>query len=260
MKKILAVGNQKGGVGKTTSTLNVGAGLAAKGYKVLLVDFDPQGNLSSYLGFEPDGKLTVGDLMHREVSGQPYDVKDCIRTNAEGLHYIPSALSLSSADYFLVNAMSREMVLRRILTQDELDEYDYILIDCLPSLGILLINALACADGVIIPVQAQKFALDGLKDFIAVFTQIKTNLNPGLCIEGILVTMADDTNMSKAVTHFLKETYQHLVFDTSIRKSVEATNSTYDRKSLIQTKRSRLGDQYRKLTDELIMKRGGDPA
>ncbi len=255
-RKILVFANQKGGCGKTTTTVNVGAGLAAEGYRVLLIDLDPQGNLSSYIGFEKDDKPTIGDLMHCAVNNQPFSIPECIRTSPEGMDYIPSAINLASADYFLTSAMSREMVLDRILKREDLPEYDYILIDTLPSLGILLINALACADSVIVPVQAQKFALDGLQDFMNVFSQIKANLNERLRLEGIVLTMAENTNMSGAVRDSLRANYKDYFFQTEIRRSVEATMSTYYKKSLIQTKRSRLGDQYRDLVSEILHKNG----
>lgn len=256
MSKIIAVGNQKGGVGKTTTTLNVAAGLHAKGYRVLLIDLDPQSNLSNYLGFEKDDKPTIGDLMLRVVQNEELNALECIRKNNEGLEYIPSAISLSSADFFLVSAISRERVLLRVLKDSAFEIYDYILIDCLPSLGILLINALVCADSVLIPVQAQKFALDGLTDFLNVFIQIRNNLNEKLRVEGILLTMSDNTNMSKAVKKALEENYGEYLFQTEIRKSVEAVNSTYLQKSLIGMKNSRLGRQYGLLTTEIISKDG----
>lgn len=252
MPKIISIANQKGGVGKTTTALNIAAGLQKKGKKVLLVDLDPQSNLSQYLGFEPDGKPTVSDLMSAAASGQNMSLTESIRTGDEGIDFIPSHISLSSADFFLITVMNREQVLRKILRQPELSGYDFILIDCLPSLGILLINALAASDGLVIPVQAQKFALDGLDLLLNVVQMVRQNINPDLSIDGILVTMADNTNMSRAVEEAVKERFQEKVFGTKISRSVEAANSTYAMQSLVSMKRSRLGKEYAEVAAELL--------
>lgn len=250
--KVIAIANQKGGVGKTTTALNIAAGLVKVEKKVLLVDLDPQGNLSQYLGFEPDGNPTVSELMSCAVSGNPLKASDCIRTSKENIDYIPSHITLSSADFFLITAMNREQVLKKVLSDEALSAYDYIIIDCLPSLGILLVNALAASDSVLIPVQAQKFALDGLDLLLDIYSMVKANINSLLEIEGVLITMADNTNMSKAVCAELAERFADKVFSTRISRSVEATNSTYEQKSLVATKSSRLGREYIAVTQELI--------
>jgi chromosome partitioning protein len=252
MTKIISIANQKGGVGKTTTAFNIAAGLKKSGKKVLLVDLDPQGNLSQYLGFKTDGKETIGELMNDAVKGETPNVNQCIRTSAEGIDYIPSSISLSSADFFLITAMSRESVLKKVLSSITMRQYDYIIIDCLPSLGILLINALAASDSVIIPVQAQKFALDGLVLLLNIIKMVKSNINPQLDIKGILITMTDNTNMAKAVEESLKNDYGNLVFKSKISRSVEATNSTYEQKSLISSKHSKLGQEYMNAAHELI--------
>lgn len=141
MSKIISIANQKGGVGKTTTTVNMAAGLAHYGCSVLCIDFDPQANMSDYLGYEDDGLATISELMQAATQQQTLDVAPLIRHNDEGIDYIPSNIILSSADVFLATAMCREQVLRRVLQVPELQAYDYILIDCLPSLGILLIVA-----------------------------------------------------------------------------------------------------------------------
>lgn len=251
--KIISIANQKGGVGKTTTTLNLAKALKEKGKRVLLVDLDPQSNLSEYLGYEHNSSnTTISTLMSNAVNGNVKDVACAINCNKEGLDYIASDIQLSSAEIFLINAMSRETVLKRILNQKELQCYDYIVIDCLPSLGILMVNALAASDYVIVPVQAQKFALDGITLFQNVFNMVKTNLNPSLELMGVLVTMFDKTNMAKAVREELEETFGNKLFDTVISKSVEATNSTYLQKSLVSQKSSKLGKQYVELSNEFI--------
>ena len=250
--KIIAIANQKGGVGKTTTAVNMAAGLVQKGYAVLCIDFDPQGNLSNYLGWEPDGKPTVSDLMTAAAQNNMDTVPESIRTSGEGVDYIPSDIALASADLFLSSVMCREQVLKRILSQPGLRHYDYIVVDCLPSLGILLTNALTAADSLIIPVQAQKFALDGLGQLESVYTMVKENLNPNLEIAGVLLTMVDNTNMSRAVEDALAASYGDKLFTSRIHKSVEASNSTYEQRSLVSKTSSRLGCEYRDMVDEYI--------
>lgn len=263
MTKVYSIANQKGGVGKTTTALNLAAGLVKKENKVLLIDLDPQGNLSQYLGFEEDGKQTIGELMNSVVKGEEPNVKEAIRTSSEHIDYIPSNISLSSADFFLITAMSREQVLKKVvasitMTQTDEKAYDYILIDCLPSLGILLVNALAASDSLIIPVQAQKFALDGLDLLLNIVKMVKTNINPELSIEGILITMSDKTNMAQAVEKNLSNRFGEKIFKSTISRSVEATNSTYAEKSLVSMKRSKLGGEYMSVVEELIERSNKD--
>ncbi len=256
--KIISIANQKGGVGKTTTALNLAAALKQKGKNVLLVDLDPQSNLSEYLGYQHNlTKATISILMSNMVNGCHMNAAHSIYHNSEGLDYIASDIQLSSAEIFLINAMSRETVLKRILEQKELNEYDYIIIDCLPSLGILMVNALATSDYVIVPVQAQKFALDGISLFLNAFSMIKNNLNPQLELMGVLITMYDNTNMAKAVMQSLKNKFPDKIFNTVISKSVEATNSTYMQKSLVSQNKSKLGKQYIALAEECL-KRGAE--
>ena len=251
--KIISIANQKGGVGKTTTALNLAAALKQKGKKVLLVDLDPQSNLSEYLGYQyEEGKATVSSLMSQVANGFTVKTVDSVYQNQEGIDYLASDIRLSSADIFLINTMSRETVLKRILYQKEFNDYDYIIIDCLPSLGILMVNALTASDYVIVPVQAQKFALDGISIFLNAFRMVKANLNPRLDIIGVLVTMYDNTNMAKAVHESLKDRFREKMFNTFISKSVEATNSTYEHKSLVSRKSSKLGAQYLQLAEEVL--------
>lgn len=252
--KIIAVANQKGGVGKTTTALNIAAGLVKVDKKVLVIDLDPQGNLTDYLGHEPDERPTISELLQLAAGNQLVEdsVAMSIRTNAEGIDYIPSNILLSSADLFLSQVMCREQVLRKLLRDKVFAPYDYIIIDCLPSLGILLTNALAASTSVLIPVQTQKFALDGLRQLDQIYQMVRDNINPTLEIEGILLTMTDNTNMSKAVESILLERYADKVFRSKIHKSVEATNSTYEQKSLIATKNSRLGTEYQAVVREML--------
>lgn len=252
MRKIISIANQKGGVGKTTTTLNLAAGLVQKGKKTLVIDYDPQKNLSDYLGFEPDEGITIAELMLAVAQGTAIDAKAAIRTNKEGIDFIPSNILLSSADMFLAQAMFREQIMKNVFSDPAFENYDYILIDCLPSLGVLLTNALMASDSVIIPVQAQKFALDGIDALLSAFELVKKCGNRNIEIEGFVLTMADGTNMSKAVEETLFERFPDAAFNTKISRSVEATNSTYVQTSLISSRNSKLGKQYEALVDELL--------
>lgn len=255
MCKIISIANQKGGVGKTTTTLNLGTALALNGHKVLLIDLDPQANLSSYLGFDGDGKPTISHMMlsiANNVKVSNEDFKSCVRVSEQNkISFIPSDINLANAESYLMNALSRETVLKRILTTENTAEFDYILIDCLPSLGILLINALTTSNNVIIPVQTQKFAFEGLASLTNICDQVRDTINKDLKYCGVLATMFDNTNMSKTTSESLQNEYKTLMFDTVIHKSVEAANSTERNKSLCLNK-TKLGEEYKKLAEEVM--------
>ena len=252
--KIICVANQKGGVGKTTTVMNMAAGLVKKGKSVLCIDFDPQGNLSDYLGHEPDGYADISDIMLSAARYEQYSFDGVIRQNAEGIYYIPSSIALASADMFLAQTMCREQVLKGILQDSIFTQYEYIFIDCQPSLGILLTNALAVSNEVIIPVQAQKFSLDGVNYLMQAIRMVQSALNPQLKIGGILLTMYDGTNMAKAVRQALQENYGDLLFDAQICRRVEATESTYAQQSLISQAHSKLGKEYLQAVNELLQR------
>lgn len=258
--KVFAIANQKGGVGKTTTTINLAAALALRGKRVLCINFDPQSNLSSCLRFEQDGRSTISELVLHEaapmLAGNVSDtLTDCIRHGDEGIDYIPSSILLASADVFMAGTMMRETVLRRLLATLTPDAYDYVLVDCLPSLGILLTNALTAADGLLVPVQAQKLSADGLSQLMMVVQQCQQTTNPNLQVCGVLVTMADRTAMAAAVKDAVRELYGPLVFNVSISRSVTAANSTNQQHSLVKDAgrvAGKLGREYIALADEFL--------
>lgn len=253
--EIIAIANQKGGVGKTTTVVNIAAGLAEKGKKVLCIDLDPQGNLSDYLGYGFDGAKTIVDVLKGQAM-----LSECIITaKNEPIDFVPADITLATADMFLAQTMCREQILLKAFATDvKIKEYDYVLIDCLPSLGILVTNALAASNGVIVPVQVQKFALNGIVQFEDIFNLVKENINPDLKLLGILETMTDNTQMAAAVDTALKQRYGELVYDTSISKRIEAANSTAEQKSLVSKKNSVVGAQYRQLVNEILYKGGAE--
>lgn len=257
--KIIAIANQKGGVGKTTTAVNLGTALELAGSKVLLIDLDPQANMSSYLGFEGDEKATMSDLVMTTANNFTMGAQkrtmptmdECIRFDETNkVHFIPADIGLAYADSCMMQAATRESILKFILSDKAVQEYDYVIIDCLPSLGILLINALTAADGVIIPVQTQKFALDGLDMLSEIYSQVKNTINNRIDIIGVLATMADNTNISKTVIDKLTERYGKKMFKTCIHKSVEAANSSERMKSLCLNK-TKLGEEYKALAEEV---------
>ena len=178
--KVIAIAHQNGGVGKTTTTFNLGVALKNQGKRVLVVDADPQGDLTTYMGYnESELKTTLAQLMESVIYDSQLDTKQAILNNAEGIDLIPSDLDLSATEAMLVNAMSREVTLRTILNNVKKD-YDYVLIDCMPSLGMLTINALSCSDKVVIPVQDHFLAAKGMGHLLKTVSRVKRTINPNL--------------------------------------------------------------------------------
>ncbi|HEY1408380.1 MAG TPA: ParA family protein [Promineifilum sp.] len=229
MTRVIAVAMQKGGVGKTTTAVNLAAALAEMGQRVLVVDFDPQGNLTQHAGFDPDRiSPTVYDALKAEVDGGTGNLRPAIHATKEGYDLIPSQPELSLIEVALINSLSRERVLAGLL-HDIAPEYDYVLIDCNPSLGLLVINALTAADTVLIPIQTEYLAARGALMILSTVETIRRKrLNPDLQIEGILLTMADGrASLTRDVQAAVEQQYGNgiRIFKTVVRRSVRFAES-----------------------------------
>ena len=255
--QIIAIANQKGGVGKTTTCANLGIGLAQAGKKVLLIDGDPQGSLTISLGNPQPDKLpfTLSDAMGKILMDQPIRPGEGILHHAEGVDLMPADIQLSGMEVSLVNAMSRETILRQYL--DTLKgQYSHILIDCQPSLGMLTVNALAAANRIIIPVQAEYLPAKGLEQLLSTVSKVKRQINPKLQIDGILLTMVDNrTNFAKEIAALLRDIYgsKIKVFGTEIPHSVRAKEISAEGKSIFaHDPGGKVAEGYRNLTKEVL--------
>ena len=259
---VLAVVNQKGSprkffARKTTTCENLGVGLAQEGKKVLLVDVDPQGSLTISLGYpRPDDlESTLSELMAKVMQETPLSPGEGLLHHEEGVDLIPANISLSGIEVSLVNAMSRETILKQLMEPLK-RQYDFILLDCMPSLGMLTVNALAAADNVLIPVQAQYLSAKGLEQLLQTVNKVRRQINPKLRIEGILLTMVDGrTNYAKEISNLIRETYgsKIKVFGTDIPHSVRAAEISAEGKSIFRhDPKGKVASAYRTLAKEVI--------
>lgn len=258
MKTIIAIANQKGGVAKTTTAINVGAGLVLAGKKVLLIDTDSQCHLSRWLGYDPDGNPTVSELIWQTVSGNKQSIDNFIRHNdKENIDYIPSNFMLAGIISILGTDSDSTSVFVRLFSDSYFDKYDYIIIDCPPTLDLLVSNALKACDKVLIPVQSDYWAYEGVDQLLATLQRVKNNGDIRQYILGILVTMFNKrTNSAKEIMSALTDSYKDFVFTNQIAYRDEVKVSSITHKSLVSQPKSVTGQQYMAVVEEIIEREG----
>ena len=254
---VIAVVNQKGGTAKTTTVENLGIGLAREGKKVLLVDTDPQGSLTISLGYpRPDElDITLFDLLNKTINEDIVTAGEGILHQTEGIDLIPANISLAGLEVALVNTMNRERILKQFLEPVK-GNYDYVLLDCMPSLGMLTVNALAAADAALVPVQANYLSAKGLEQLLQTINKVKRQINPKLRIEGILLTMVDGrTNYGREISFLIRDTYGgHIkIFNSEIPRSVRAAEISAEGKSIfLHDPKGKVAEAYQNLTKEVM--------
>ena len=257
MCRVIAISNQKGGVGKTTTTVNLGIGLARQGKRVLLIDADPQGSLTASLGYvEPDEiGTTLATIMMAIINEKEFEITDGILHHKENVDLLPANIELSALEVTMGNVMSRELILKDYIEMMR-SRYDYIIIDCMPSLGIMTINSLVASDSVIIPVQAAYLPVKGLEQLIKKIHMVKKRLNRNLMIDGILLTMVDfRTNYAKDIAALVQETYgsQIAIFKNVIPMSVKAAETSAEGISIYtHCPKGKVSMAYMNLTQEVM--------
>jgi chromosome partitioning protein len=257
MCKVIAVAMQKGGCAKTSVSLNLGIGLARAGKKVLLIDNDPQGSLTASLGYDEPDEIshTLASIMMKIINEETIEPDYGILHHREGIDLIPANIELSGLEVLLANVMSRENILKEYLDQIK-DRYEYIIIDCMPSLGMMTINALVAATTVLIPVPAAYLPVKGLQQLIKTISMVRKRLNKRLAIEGILLTMVDyRTNYARDISEKLREGYGATIgmFDTYIPFSVKAAECSSEGVSIfVHEPKGKVADAYQRLTEEVL--------
>ena len=257
MATITAICNHQGGVGKTVTAVNLGIGLAREGKRVLLVDMDAQGSLTASLGYKRPDQMedTLAEILGRVIADEPLSPGEGIIHQAEGVDLLPANIELSGLEVTLVNTMSRETILRDYLNNVR-DQYDVILLDCCPSLGMLTINALAAADEVLIPMMAHYLSIKGMEQLIRTISNVKRKINPGLQIAGVLITMADmRTNYSREIVDLLRGSYgaKLRIFNSIIPLSIRAAETSAEGKSIyLHDPAGKVSAAYAALTREVL--------
>ena len=255
--KIIAMCNQKGGVTKTTTTANLGIGLAMEGNKVLLVDNDPQADLTTTLGWPDSDNLpiTLANILEKSINDEDFDLKEGILRHEEGVDLIPASIELSGMEMSLITSMSREYALKGYLDQLR-NDYNYILIDCPPSLSMLTINALAASDSVIVPVQAQYLPTKGMTQLMRTIGKVRKQINPSLKVDGVVLTLADmRTNLAKATAEAIKHQYSSMlkIYKTQIPVAVKAAETSTVGKSIFAYDNgSKVARAYADFTKEVM--------
>lgn len=250
MAKVIPVVNQKGGVGKTTTTVNLSASLALKGSQVLVIDLDPQGNCSSSFGVDKD---TLGAHAYHLLLGHAQLADVIYQSEIENLHIVPTNMNLAGAEVELVSEMGREGRLAEAL-DDKLDEYDYIFVDCPPSLGLITLNALTAADGLLVPLQCEYFSLEGVSQLLRTLELVRSRINPKLTLDGVVLTMFDRRNkLSFQVQEEVRDHFGELLFETVIPRNVRLSESPSHGKPIaLYDRRSKGAIAYEALAEEML--------